>query len=78
MILCQQIDAINFLDDTKSAINHNITRYKFVCKNNVSRARLSIDKVVFLTLTALNPPISSFQEGFRRIEVTRDMKWRRI
>ena len=32
-----------------------------------------------LTLTALNPLISSFQmEGFRRIEVTRDMKWRRI
>ena len=32
-----------------------------------------------LTLTALNPLISSFQmEGFRRIEVTRDMKWWRI
>ena len=34
---------------------------------------------VSLTLTALNPLISSFQmEGFRRIEVTRDMKWQRI
>ena len=36
-------------------------------------------QVLFLTLTALNPLISSFQmEGFRRIEVIRDMKWWRI